>query len=67
MHYTVFLIRLKAEPSTRLSLSKKEDKEVDEYAKKNGAKVIYDDSGKFEENIYSALLEAKGDYFLSER
>jgi len=42
-------------------VKKEEDKEADDYARKNGAKIIYDDSKKFGENIYNALLEAKGD------
>ena len=42
-------------------VKKEEDKEVDDYAKKNGAKIIYSDSEKFGENIYTALSEAKGD------
>ena len=42
-------------------VKKEEDKEVDDYARKNGAKIIYDDSEKFGENVYNALLEAKGD------
>jgi len=42
-------------------VKKEEDKDVDDYAKKNGAKIIYNDSEKFGENIYTTLLEAKGD------
>ena len=42
-------------------VKKEEDKEVDDYARKNGAKIIYDASKKYGENVYNALLEAKGD------
>ncbi|MEM0289806.1 MAG: glycosyltransferase [Metallosphaera sp.] len=40
---------------------KEEDKEVDDYARKNGAKIIYDDSKRQGEFMYNAIQEAKGD------
>ena len=42
-------------------VKKEEDKEIDDYARKNNAKIIYDTSEKFGENIYNALLDAKGE------
>lgn len=38
-----------------------EDKELDDYARKNGAKVIYDDTKRSGEQIYNAVQETKGD------
>ncbi|MCW1302759.1 MAG: glycosyltransferase family A protein, partial [Candidatus Rehaiarchaeum fermentans] len=42
-------------------VKKEEDKEVDDYARKNGAKIIYDDSKKQGEFIYKGIEESKGD------
>ncbi len=38
-----------------------EDKELDNYARKNGARVIYDYARKVGEQVYNATQEAKGD------
>ncbi|MCW1302721.1 MAG: glycosyltransferase, partial [Candidatus Rehaiarchaeum fermentans] len=40
---------------------KEEDKEVDDYARKNGAKIIYDETSRLGERIYNAMQESKGD------
>ncbi|MEM3863541.1 MAG: glycosyltransferase family A protein, partial [Metallosphaera sp.] len=40
---------------------KEEDKEVDDYARKNGAKVIYEETSRLGERIYNAMQESKGD------
>ena len=42
-------------------VKKEEDKEVDDYARKNGAKIIYDDSKRYGEFIYKGIEESKGD------
>ncbi|MEM0243594.1 MAG: glycosyltransferase [Candidatus Aenigmatarchaeota archaeon] len=42
-------------------IKKEEDKEVDDYARKNGAKIIYDDSKKQGEFVYKGIEESKGD------
>ncbi|MCW1302597.1 MAG: glycosyltransferase [Candidatus Rehaiarchaeum fermentans] len=40
---------------------KEEDREVDDYARKNGAKIIYDETSHLGERIYNAMQESKGD------
>ncbi|MCW1302553.1 MAG: glycosyltransferase [Candidatus Rehaiarchaeum fermentans] len=42
-------------------VKKEEDKEVDDYARKNGAKIIYDGSKKQGEFMYKGIEESKGD------
>ncbi|MCW1302644.1 MAG: glycosyltransferase, partial [Candidatus Rehaiarchaeum fermentans] len=42
-------------------VKKEEDKEVDDYARKNGAKIIYDDSKKQGEFLYKGIEGSKGD------
>ncbi|AEB95026.1 glycosyl transferase family protein [Metallosphaera cuprina Ar-4] len=39
---------------------KKEDREVDDYARKNGAKVVYEETPRLGERIYNAMQESKG-------
>ncbi|MCW1302563.1 MAG: glycosyltransferase [Candidatus Rehaiarchaeum fermentans] len=40
---------------------KEEDREVDDYARKNGVKIIYDETSRLGERIYNAMQESKGD------
>ncbi|MEM0304449.1 MAG: glycosyltransferase family A protein [Saccharolobus sp.] len=40
---------------------KEEDREVDDYARKNGAKIIYDETSRLGERIYKGIEESKGD------
>ncbi|MCW1302701.1 MAG: glycosyltransferase family 2 protein [Candidatus Rehaiarchaeum fermentans] len=42
-------------------VKKEEDREVDDYARKNGAKIIYNDSKKQGEFMYKGIEESKGD------
>ncbi|MEM0290143.1 MAG: glycosyltransferase family A protein [Metallosphaera sp.] len=40
---------------------KEEDREVDDYARKNVAKVIYEETSRLGERIYNAMQESKDD------
>ncbi|AEB95039.1 glycosyltransferase [Metallosphaera cuprina] len=42
-------------------VKKEEDREVDDYARKNGVKIIYDDSKKQGEFLYKGIEKSKGD------
>ncbi len=59
--YSAFNQTLNKEKYEVIVIKKEKDPEVDEFAVKHGAKIIYDDTAKFGGTIYNALLEAKGD------